>query len=361
MAITDLIANNMTFDPIGSYMKGYGASQVIQSNKRAGQIQEQEAAIQQQKIAIAEKEDMRARGQEFVLSISPVIEKINSLGTPEEKQAAYSQAIPVLSKQAQDLGLPADKLPPQWDQNQADMILGASKRLTKSKGGGGDEWGKFSQSTPGGVFQGSEQGDTRIVPWPGGTTADLKITQIAGEENIRTREAEKKKLSEQYITEAGEGLRASEAYASLKHASDLIKTVETSGLNQAILKAKQYFGIDAANETDLYNKLGVSIAQQLRPTFGAQFTKAEGDWMQSFSASFGKSSESNKRLIEQGLKLSKLRADRGRKAASNLDDGSFYIESIDSALNLSFGKENSKQKTTNSSFMNDLDKELGIK
>jgi hypothetical protein len=160
MAITDLIANNMSFDPVGSYMKGYGASQAIASNKRAIQNQDREAAIQQQKMALAEKEDMRARGQEFVLSISPVVEKINALGTPEEKQAAYSQALPVLAKQAQDLGLPADKLPPQWNQNEADMILGAAQRLGKS-----GKFGKLSYLTDKNAVQLSESGEKLVTPF----------------------------------------------------------------------------------------------------------------------------------------------------------------------------------------------------
>ena len=193
MAITDLIQNPPSSDPVSSYMRGYGFSQNLEAARQQRAIQEQNIALNQRRMAQAEQEDMRARGQEYLLSISPVIEKINALGTPEEKQAAYAQAVPLLTQEAQRFGLPTNDIPDQWDQNRAEMVLGAAQRL-----------GGVERFAPGNVLgedtftQIGSSGTVKTVKLgEGQTTSERKEAETRAVEGAKTEYAQQQKMQEE--------------------------------------------------------------------------------------------------------------------------------------------------------------------
>jgi len=84
---------------------------------------------------------------------------------------------------------------------------------------------------------------------------------------------------------------------------------------------------------------------QLKETFGAAFTAAEGERLQKLEAGLGRNAESNKRILGQALILMTSKAKRGKAAALDAGD-KFTAGSIDDYLNMSLDpNEKAPQKT----------------
>ena len=139
--------------------------------------------------------------------------------------------------------------------------------------------------------------------------------------------ASRTKLAEKLAETRGKGIAAREAadiasgseaartIPNLQRSIDLLKEIPTGGFNAVELKAKQFLGVETADEAELVNAMSKQVIAQLKPVFGSQFTKAEGDWLKAIEASSGKSTEGNVRLMERGLVLAKKRANTGLKAS----------------------------------------------
>lgn len=136
------------------------------------------------------------------------------------------------------------------------------------------------------------------------------------------------------------GLDAADSVANLKRSIELLDNIETGGIDLAIQRGKQFFGVESGNEAELSANLGKNILAQLRPIFGAQFTEREGKRLERIEADFGKSTAGNKRLLKATLALAKRAARRGLKAAEDSED-EFIIDEINRALEttLDFGDE----------------------
>ncbi len=142
---------------------------------------------------------------------------------------------------------------------------------------------------------------------------DTKFAEEVGKrraEGIATKEAE----------DIVVGSSAAEQIPSLLRSIDLLKEVETGGVAGLALRAKQTLGIEAANEAELTNALEKGVISQLRDVFGAQFTAKEGQWLKDIEANIGKSTEGNRRLLERGLELARLRVENGISAAIEAGD-----------------------------------------
>lgn len=142
---------------------------------------------------------------------------------------------------------------------------------------------------------------------------------------LASREKELQKITGKGVAERtsaaiDKGLSAAEGYSNLARARDLLDTVKTGGIDAVSLRAKQLFGVEAANEAELSNKLSKAVLSQLKATFGAQFTVEEGRRLERIEARFGKSTEGNKRLLEQTMKLVERAAQRGIRAAKRAGD-----------------------------------------
>ena len=130
------------------------------------------------------------------------------------------------------------------------------------------------------------------------------------------------------------GLEAADAIATVKRGRQLLDSVGTGGLDSAKLKATQLFGVTGADESELSANLGKAVLSQLRATFGAAFTEKEGERLAAIEASFGKSTEGNKRLLEQAEKILDRAARRGLKAAEDSGD-TFTAEEIRKSMEFS--------------------------
>lgn len=111
------------------------------------------------------------------------------------------------------------------------------------------------------------------------------------------------------------GIAAAESTATIRRALDLLDRVKTGGIAAISLATMQRLGIEGADEGELSNSLGKSVLSQLRETFGAAFTENEGNRLSRIEAGFGKSTESNRRLLGQALRIAERTANRAIKAA----------------------------------------------
>lgn len=116
------------------------------------------------------------------------------------------------------------------------------------------------------------------------------------------------------------GISAAESTATIRRAISLLDSVGTGGFDSAALRAKQIFGIESGDEGELSNSLGKAVLGQLRETFGAAFTQEEGARLERIEANFSKSPETNKRLLNQALRIAEKTANRAMKAAEERGD-----------------------------------------
>ena len=135
----------------------------------------------------------------------------------------------------------------------------------------------------------------------------------------RTRQEEKADVGRKQDT-VNEAIEVSDALPQMRRALDLLNSVETGGFEGAKLRAKRFFGIEAANEGELASALVTSVLSRLRETFGAQFTEREGALLIRASANPSASTATNRRLLEQQIKLWERKISRGRSVATGLED-----------------------------------------
>ena len=127
------------------------------------------------------------------------------------------------------------------------------------------------------------------------------------------------------------GIEAADTIPILSRSLELLDFVKTGGIDAASLRAKQFFGVEGADEAELSANLGKSVLSQLRETFGAAFTENEGNRLAKIEAGFGKSVAGNIRLLENAQKIAQRAADRGARAATRAGDTDAFNEIIDAS------------------------------
>ncbi|MBT8342940.1 MAG: hypothetical protein KJP07_23270 [Desulfatitalea sp.] len=137
------------------------------------------------------------------------------------------------------------------------------------------------------------------------------------------------------------GSLAAESTAGLKRGIKLLGSLKTGGVNAVALRAKQLFGLESADEGELSNQLSKAVLSQLRETFGAAFTEREGARLERIEASFTKSQDANRRLLEQALVIAERTAQRAMKAAEARGDFE-TVEDIKDLLEFSLDPEDIK-------------------
>jgi len=152
-------------------------------------------------------------------------------------------------------------------------------------------------------------------------TADEKrqgdLGVLGDRKRLEIESANKAKRQQGWITE---GLTSAEALPNINRGIDLLNSVETGGIDKVSLMAKQLFGVEGADEAELSNRLGKAVLSQLRETFGAAFTAAEGKQLERIEAGFGKSTKGNKRLLNQLKSMLERKTKRAIRVAENLGD-----------------------------------------
>ena len=181
-----------------------------------------------------------------------------------------------------------------------------------------------SKALPGGAVQLTfKNGDVELVS-PSEADA-LKITQ-AEERGARLqgRRAEQRERGGKQERSAQElidrGSSAAESTATIRRGLKLLETIKTGGAAAISLAARQRLGIEGADEGELSASLGKSVLSQLRETFGAAFTAQEGDQLKKIEAGIGKSTETNKRLLQRALKIAEKTSARAVRAARRRGD-----------------------------------------
>lgn len=134
------------------------------------------------------------------------------------------------------------------------------------------------------------------------------------------------------------GIEAADTAGDVKRSIELLETVETGGIDAALLRAKQLFGIEGADEAELSTNLGKNVLAQLKPIFGAAFTVKEGEELKRIEAGFGKSTAGNIRLLKRTLKIADRAARRGIAAAKDQGDA-FTENEIRSSLEFKVDEE----------------------
>jgi len=203
---------------------------------------------------------------------------------------------------------------------------------------------------------------------PTGTTVEVGLggvpltpeaqIELAAATKSAEKEAESraKSRSDRESADIESGSEAARVIPVFNRSLELLNEVKTGGIAGAALKAKQFLGVESASEGELINALNQQVLMQLKPIFGAQFTKAEGDWLKAIEASEGKSTEANRRLLERGLSLAKKRVEIGIKAATAAKDFRAAKEMQDFIdFDLDVTNKDSKKKTDE-----ELAKSLGL-
>jgi hypothetical protein len=169
--------------------------------------------------------------------------------------------------------------------------------------------------------------------------ADVELEtepQIAARVEQAETRAQKAEIREQASIDRG--ISAADSTANIRRAITLLDTVKTGGIDAVRVRAKQIFGIEGADEGELSSNLGKAVVAQLRETFGAAFTKSEGDKLDRIESGFGKSPAANRRLLDNTLRTMERLAQRGLKAAESRQDD-FAIQSIQDSLVFDLGEQ----------------------
>lgn len=170
--------------------------------------------------------------------------------------------------------------------------------------------------------------------------------QAALKVETETLSAQQKERAKRLSGFASDGVGAADSVGNFRRALSLLDSVKTGGFDNVALRVKQVFGVEGADEGELSNNLGKAVLSQLRSTFGAAFTAKEGEQLQRIESGFGKSTETNKRLLKNALKTAERAAKRGIRAAKDLGDN-FTAEEIqialDNAISEQFDFEDQKQ------------------
>lgn len=119
---------------------------------------------------------------------------------------------------------------------------------------------------------------------------------------------------------ASSGVEAADNLAGVKRTIELLDSVKTGGFDNAAFKAKSLFGIEAADEGELSFLMSKNVLSQLKTIFGAAFTAQEGERLEKIEASFGRNTETNKRLLDRVFKSTERAARRGIRAAEEIGD-----------------------------------------
>jgi len=143
------------------------------------------------------------------------------------------------------------------------------------------------------------------------------------------------------------GIDAADSVSNITRSIELLNTVETGGFDNLALSAKRLFGVEGADEGELSANLGKAMLAQLKPLFGAAFTVNEVEKLERIESNFGKSTEVNKRLLNNTLNIAQKAAKRGLAAAEDQGD-KFTANEIRALLaNIETAKAEEKEQEPN--------------
>ncbi|MEM1164613.1 MAG: hypothetical protein AAGJ28_27095, partial [Pseudomonadota bacterium] len=132
------------------------------------------------------------------------------------------------------------------------------------------------------------------------------------------------------------GITAARSLPTLKRTQQLLRELETGGFSAVGTRIRQFLGIEGADERELTTNMARAVLAQLKSIFGAQFTAQEGERLERIEPQIGNSTEGNRRLIDQMIRLGEFRAQRAINAARQ--EGDFFsIQEIQEYLDFDLG------------------------
>jgi len=155
---------------------------------------------------------------------------------------------------------------------------------------------------------------------------------------IAKREVQARGAAKRVQSNINTGLERAALIPVINRSLELMQIVKTGGFAAAKLRGKQLLGIESADEAELFFNLQKSIVSQLKKTFGAAFTKQEGDLLGRIEANFGKSTAGNIRLLNQTIKFLMIDVNRGLRSAKGAGDKEAILE-IQDLLSLSLAPD----------------------
>lgn len=117
-----------------------------------------------------------------------------------------------------------------------------------------------------------------------------------------------------------QGLAAAESLPTIKRSLELLDTVKTGGFNKALIGAKQFFGIEGADEGELSYNLSKNVLGQLKTTFGAQFTEKEGARLDRIEAGLGRNPATNRAILDNAIKMAERKITKAISIAKKKGD-----------------------------------------
>ena len=313
------------------------AMQDQQQNKLFGQkSQLNQQAIQSGELDIQQKEKAKAIGQVLTALNIEKLEDRNNFFSEIEKTATSAEAKAILGQLK--------------GQDNLGQLTALNLVLANATGGSQGEANK--QKGEKGLVFNPNTGDYSIDPMYAENQKEINNLDLLHKKKIHKLEVEKElakkrttNLAAREKEDIDNGLLAAETMPILKRADKLLDIVETGKPRQALEWGKKWFGIQGANEAELDQLLGKQILKQLKPTFGSQFTAAEGNWLKDMEANFGKSTEGNRALIRQGMELIKQRTSIGLDAAKYAGDER-TIQNINDWMQWEFSESPQANKKT---------------
>lgn len=161
----------------------------------------------------------------------------------------------------------------------------------------------------------------------GRLSEELKLQPQIKEEEVKAVDRQKR------LTESiDRGLDVTSGISDIGRALELLDLVSTGKPEQALLGAKNLFGIEAADSAELNSLLGQSVVSELRPIFGGNPTEGERSALKDISAAFSQGTEVNKRLLNRGLNKIERTINRALAAAEEKKEA-FSVEQLNEAKN----------------------------
>lgn len=192
------------------------------------------------------------------------------------------------------------------------------------------------------AIQYGRQGSMRVVDEQGrvvtGPDAEAAIQRgqtsgITEAGQIAAEQVQGRGASERAQTIINAGIDAASAVPTVIDAISLLQEIKTGGFAGASIRAKSLFGIESGDEGELSNLLSVNVLERLKPIFGAAFTAAEGERLERISASPGRSTDTNIRLLNRELRVMKTALENALDRA--LDAGDMAtVTQIESGIGL---------------------------
>ncbi|HHZ71047.1 MAG TPA: hypothetical protein EYN67_01140 [Flavobacteriales bacterium] len=149
---------------------------------------------------------------------------------------------------------------------------------------------------------------------------DYEKSKASIKEDSAISTARKKSSNERRQGYIDSGVSSADNLQAVNRSIELLDSIKTGGIDNALIRAKQTLGIESADEAELSYELGKSVLKQLKPTFGAAFTVNEMLELKKMESGLGKSVAGNRRILTNLGKMIKRSANRGMRAAESLND-----------------------------------------